>query len=244
MRMLSIVPLLLLAAPLCAQAPADPSGHWEGTIQIPDQGSATASAVANEGMKIAIDLARNDKGVLAGTFSQPAHGVKGLPLSTVTADGRSIGFVVKGGEAPSTFTGTLSAEGTSIAGEVAWSGYTIPFALKRTGDARIAAVPKSARIGKELEGIWNGTLDLGPRQMRVVLTLMNQPDGSASGTIVSPDGSGVEIPVGIAQKDASVTIDVATVGASYAGVLNAGATELIGTWTQQSSSQPLTLRRR
>ena len=233
MRMLSIVPLLFLATPLFAQAPADPAGHWEGTIQVPDQP-----------MAIEIDLARNAKGVLAGTFGQPAQGVKGLPLPTVSAEGRTIRFVVKGGEAPSTFTGTLSEDGRSIAGDVAWSGYIIPFSIARTGDARIAAAPKSTPITKALEGTWNGALDLGARQMRIVLTMANQPDGTASGTIVSPDGSGVEIPVGITQKDSSVTIDVAMVGASFTGVLNAAGTELAGTWKQQSSELPLRLRKR
>jgi hypothetical protein len=238
MRMLSIVTvlfhgtLLFLGTTLSAQTPADPSGHWEGTIQVPDQA-----------MTIEVDLARNTKGVLAGTFGQPAQGVKGLPLSSVSANGRTIRFVVKGGEAPSTFTGTLSADGTSIAGDVAWSGYTIPFSIARTGDARIATVPKSAPISKALEGTWNGALDLGTRQLRIVLTLANQADGTASGTIVSPDGSGVEIPVGITQKDSSVTIDVATVSASFEGVLNATASELAGTWKQQSSARPLTFRR-
>jgi hypothetical protein len=45
------------------------------------------------------------------------------------------------------------------------------------------------------------------------------------------------------QKAASVTIDVASVGASFVGVLNAAGTELAGTWTQGPLSLPLTLRR-
>jgi hypothetical protein len=36
----------------------------------------------------------------------------------------------------------------------------MPFSLTRTGDPRIEAPATSAPIGKELEGIWNGTLDV------------------------------------------------------------------------------------
>jgi hypothetical protein len=78
--------------------------------------------------------------------------------------------------------------------------------------------------------------------MRLVLNMSNQPDGTARGTIVSPDGSGVEVAIAITQKASNVTIDVVSVGASFAGVLNAAGTELAGTWTQGTSSLPLTFR--
>jgi hypothetical protein len=225
--------LLLLPAPsLGHQTAAAPSGHWEGTIQAPETE-----------VKIEIDLAANDKGNLAGTYGEPAQGVKGFPLSSVALEGRSLRFVVKGGDAPATFDGLLSADGRSISGTLVQRDYSLPFTMMRTGDARIAPAPKNAAIGKELEGTWNGTLELGTKPMRLVLSVANQPDGTAVGTIVSPDGSGVEIPIAIAQKASSVTIDVTSVGAAYVGVLNTGATELAGTWRQRSSTMPLTFRR-
>jgi hypothetical protein len=225
--------LLVPASLLRAQTAVDPSGHWEGTIKMQP----------NMEVKIEIDLAKNGTGALAGTFAQPAQGVKGLPLSTVAAESRSVRFVVKGGPEAATFQGILSTDGQSISGEAAQGGYSIPFTLTRTGDARIAPAPKSAPIGKELEGTWNGTLDLGERQMRLVLKMSNQPDGTATGTIVSVDGSGVEVPIAMMEKGSNLTIDVTSVGASYVGILNAAGTELTGTWTQQSSTLPLTFQR-
>jgi hypothetical protein len=152
-------------------------------------------------------------------------------------------FLLKAGEQPSTFEGELSMGGKSISGAVAQGGYSVPFTMTRTGEATIAPAPKSAAIGKELEGTWNGTLELGTRQMRLVVKMANESDSTALGTIVSPDGSGVEIPIAITQKAANVTIDVPSVGASFVGILNVGGTELVGTWTQQSSTLPLTFRR-
>ena len=232
-RMLLFVALLLLTAPsVLAQTAVDPSGHWEGTVQAP-----------NREVKIEIDLAKNNKGDFAGTFGQPAQGVKGLPLSTVALEGRSVRFVVKADAEPSTFEGVLSADGKSMSGDLAQAGNSFPFSLTRTGDARIAPTPKSPPIGKELEGIWNGTLEAGGRQLRLVLKMANQPDGTATGTIVSPDGSGVEIPIAMTQKASSLTIDVPSVGASYVSILNAAGAELAGTWTQGPSEMPLTFRR-
>ena len=232
-HLLTLAALLLLPAPsLLAQPAVDPSGHWEGTIQ----------AQPNMAMKVEIDLARNGKGELAGTFGQPARGVKGLPLSTVAVETGAVRFVLKGGPDAATFGGTLSADGKSIFGDVSQAGYTVPFTLTRTGDARIAPVPKSAAIGKELEGTWNGTLDVNGQPMRLIVKMANQPDGTATGTIVSPDGSGVEVPIAMTQKGSNLMIDVTSIGASYSGVLNATGTELAGTWRQQSSALPLTLR--
>jgi hypothetical protein len=233
-RVLLIAALLVMpASSLRAQTAADASGHWEGTIQ----------AQPNMAVKVEIDLARNGKGEFAGTFGQPAQGVKGLPLSAVAVENGAVRFVVKGGPNAATFGGTLSADGKSIAGDVSQAGYSVPFTLTRTGDARIAPVPKSAAIGIELEGTWHGTLDVNGMPMRLIVKMVNQADGTASGTIVSPDGSGVEIPIALTQNASNLTIDVTSIGASYVGVLNATGTELAGSWTQQSSTLPLTLRR-
>ena len=149
-RTLLLGVLLLTPGSLAqAQGAADPSGHWEGTLKVPQME-----------LKVEIDLARDSQGVFAGTFGQPAQGVKGLPLSSVTVEASAVRFVVKGGPEPATFDGALSADGTSISGTVTQGGFTIPMNLSRTGDARIVPAPKSAPIAKELEGTWNGTLDV------------------------------------------------------------------------------------
>jgi hypothetical protein len=223
--------LLLPASPLRAQSTVDPTGHWEGTVQIQD------AMVAIE-----IDLTKNATGELAGTFGQPAQQVKGLPLSSVVVDGRGVTILFKGGQQPTTFQAIVSDDGKSMKGDAAQGGYSIPFTLTRTGDARIAALPKNGPITKALEGTWNGALDINGAQMRLIVKMANQPDGTAAGTAVSPDGSGVEIPIGITQKGANVTLDVISVGASFVGVLNDSGTEMTGTWTQASNTLPLTLR--
>jgi hypothetical protein len=231
-RSLIVASLLLAPASVLRAQAADPSGHWEGTLKVP-----------NMELKVEIDLTKKSNGEMAGTFSQPEQGVKGLPLATVAAEGQSVKFVVKAGPEPATFEATLSDDGKSMTGRVSQAGEGIPFTLTRTGEARIAAAPKSAAIGKELEGTWNGALDVNGMTMRLIVKMANQADGTSAGTIVSPDGSGVEIPIGITQNARNVSLDVPSVGASFAGTLNAAGTEIVGTWTQQQASLPLTLKR-
>jgi hypothetical protein len=223
--------LFCLSSPV-AYAQAAPFGHWVGIVRAPGMD-----------LKVEIDLTRNEAGAAVGIFSQPDQGVKGLPISTIAIDGQTLRFVVKGGAEASTFEGAVSSDGTSMAGEVSLGGMSAPFTLTRTGDARVAPAPKTGRIDKTLEGVWKGTMATAGGELKVVLTVAANAEGIAAGTIVSPNGSGVEIPIGVTQHTSNVTVDVPTVGGSFAAVLNAAGTELTGTWTQGSLSLPLTLRR-
>lgn len=220
-----------------AQAPVDPTGHWTGAIHVPPFNGASSREVAVE-----IDLTTNAAGVLGGTFTQADQGVKGLPLSNVSRDGRTVSFEIKA-NGGGVFRGTQS-DATSISGEFVTTqgGFNIPFDLKRTGDARIAPAPKNAPIGKELEGTWNGSIEVGGKPERLVLKMSNLPDGTSTGTIQDVDGSNVEIPIAMTQKASNLTIDLAVVSASYTAVLNAD-NELVGTWTQGPLSLPLTFKR-
>ena|SRR5437899_8094207 len=118
-----------------------------------------------------------------------------------------------------------------------------PLDLERTGDARIYALPPSARIGKELEGVWKGTLEV-EGGMRVTLSLANQADGTSSGTLVSLDENNLTVPVVIAQDGTKLTLTLPTVGSSYVGTVNASGTEVGGTYTtSRGIALPLTLKR-
>jgi hypothetical protein len=107
----------------------------------------------------------------------------------------------------------------------------------------MVAAPKSAPIEKRLEGTWSGALDTQRGQVRLVVKMRNQSDGTATGTIAAPDESGVEVPIAINASVSSLTIEIPAVGGSFVGVLNADKTELVGTWTERQATLPLTLRR-
>ncbi len=231
----SLVVSLLVAGPALAQTAVDPIGHWVGSIEAPDRS-----------VSIAIDIARNGKDALAGAFSEPTQNINGLPLASVTVAGRSIELVLKpGGSGGGIFRGTLSADGQSIAGDFTTveGGFVIPFTMTRTGDAQIAPPPRSPAVTAALEGRWDGALAVGERRMRVVLQMTNHPDGTATGSIASLDGGGIEIPVAMSQKGASLIVEIPSVGTSWTGALNDAGTELIGVWQQGSTSLPLTLKR-
>jgi hypothetical protein len=217
---------------LLAQAPADPSGHWEGIVQLPEMN-----------MEIAIDLTHNSDGALAGTYGEPTERLKGFPLSSVTVVGHKVRFVLKAGDQPATFDGTLEADGSTLSGIAAQGDYSAPFTLTRTGEPRIAATPKSAAVGKLFEGSWNAVVSADTRKQRVILTITNQPDGTASGDVFSPDGSGIHVPIALEQDGRTLTVRVPQTGASFVGELNSEGTTLTGTWWQQGLSLAVTFAR-
>ena len=219
------------AASLLGQPAVDPSGHWAGTVQIPDRE-----------IPIVIDLAKNAKGELIGTISNPQENLKGLPLRKISVEGKSIRFE---GRADQPFAGEISEDGKEILGGYTLEGYSIPFSLKREGPAQIEPPARIARIGKELEGSWDGTLGAGGRVIHVILALANGADGITSGRLVDLTDGGVEIPVtAMTQTDAKVAIDFKSLGASYNATVNPEKTEIAGTYRQGEFTAPLTFRRK
>ena len=232
LRIPLLLALLTSFAPLVsAQPAAEPSGHWEGTLQLP-----------NGELAIEIDLIKNEKSEWSGTISIPAQSVRGLPLAAIAVKGNSVTFAIKGPPGDPRFEGTLTADAKSISGNLLQGGGSIPFSIKRTGDAKIEVAAKSTPIPKELEGQWEGSLDANGTILRLTLNMRNQPDGTATGSIVSVDQNGAEFPITtITAKESNLKLDVRMVGGSYDGDLKDGA--LAGQWTQGGRTMPLTFKR-
>lgn len=227
-RRASLVAALMLASASAARAQAvDPSGHWEGAIEVPGRELA-----------FQIDLVRVGSGELAGAIS--VADVSGIPLGNVAVQGRSISFY---GRSDQPFSGTLSEDGKAMSGNAVLSGYSLPFAMRRTGEARLDPPVVGEAVGKDLEGTWSGTLQVNGSSQRALLTVMNQPGGKSIGRIVSVDEGGLVLPVVVAQNGSRVNIEQKGVAASYTGTLNADGTELTGTFTQHGISMPLRFTR-
>ncbi len=229
--LLTLGVLVLTASGLRAQSVADPSGHWTGSIQIPGRT-----------IEFQADFGQNNSGQLVGTITVQSDDSDGFPfpLNRIAVDGKSMTFSAR---SDSPFHGVLSDDGTMMSGTTTLSGYELPFGMRRTGEAQLVPAPTSAVVSKELEGDWNATLEIAGKQFRFVLTIANQPDGTAIAHIVDLDEGGLVVPVVVTQKASHVSYESRGVRSSYAGELNAAGTELTGTWTQRDLSGPLNFRR-
>jgi hypothetical protein len=229
-RTLIIAALLLAGSPPArAQQSADPSGHWQGAVQTPSLQ-----------MPFELDLAKDASGRFSGTLSVAAQQIKGLPLKSVELDGTAVHFQARSDQP---FTGVLSDDRRSITGEFLISGASLPFTLTRTGAAQIEAPRKSAAVSKQLEGSWTATLVVQGMPQELVMTLVNDPDGSASGRIVNENEGGLELPISIVQQGSAVTIETLPLASTFTATLNENGTELDGTIAQGSATAHITFRR-
>lgn len=212
-----------------AQSSAPASGHWEGTIQVPGQSLA-----------VVVDLAEQN-GSWAGTIAIPAQGIKGFALSPLTVDGTSVTFGMKGIPGDPVFKGTVSGDPRSLSGQFSQGTASIPFVLTWKGEPKIEATPTSTAITKDLEGSWEGALNVQGRTLRLVIDLRNE-GGVGAGTVTSLDQGGTKIPIAqVSQKDTAIILLVNAIGASYEGTLANGA--MNGTWSQGGATLPLVLKR-
>jgi hypothetical protein len=234
-RLLSVCAAALIAvmssSAVAAQQSAPPGGHWTGAVQTPGQP-----------LEVEIDLKQEAPPAWKGAISIPAQNLKWLPLQAIDVKDKAVSFTISQAPGTPTFKGTLSADGTTIEGEFTQGGGSFPFKLTRAGEAVFAPPPpKSTAIGKELEGSWSGTLDVGGNTLRLTLKLANGADG-ATGSIVSVDQGNAEITVAsIVQTGAHLELQLPTISGAWAGDLKDG--KLVGTWSQGAGSLPLEFTR-
>ena len=101
------------------------------------------------------------------------------------------------------------------------------------------ALTPLGRAQSQIVGDWQGTLNAGGAELRLVLHVTAAKDGSLSSTLDSVDQGAPGIPVASTTlKDSKLSLVVDAVKGSYEGTVNKDATEIDGTWTQ---GQPLEL---
>jgi hypothetical protein len=211
-------------------AQTDFSGHWEGTIDVP-----------NGPTRLALDLAKNAKGAWVASLGVPEQKITGLRVSDISVVGSEVRFSVTDLPGSPAFELTL-ADG-KLKGALLVQALSLALEMQRTGDAKVDIAPPSPAVSKELEGDWEGTISVPDGQSRpVIIHFKNQPDHTVEGTIESPSQGVQGVPLRrVAQKGAVVEFEVLAVGGRYTGTLNKEGTEIAGEWTQRQAPAPLML---
>jgi hypothetical protein len=219
---------LWIAGALSGWAQDGPRGHWTGSVEVP-----------NMTLAMEVDLDKVPNGWI-GSISIPAQNASGIPLDAITFTNGKCTFLIKGVPGDPTFTGTLSADGKTMTGDLTQGPGTFPFKFSRTGDPKVEQAKASPAVAKDFLGTWEGTLE-GPG-LRLVLKMSN--DGGGAKAVLTSVDQGTEIPVSaIDQKDSKLTLLVKMVGAQYEAEINKEGSELNGTWTQGGNSFPLKLKK-
>ena len=228
MKAFAVALFLFGASTAGAQISSDPTGHWKGTIAIP-----------NQPVDFEVDVARDTTGRLVGTALAAPENAP-IPLLEISVSGATVTFFARNDQP---FKGEVSSDGKAISGTATLSGYALPFELRRTGDAKVGPPPTSRAVDKDLEGRWTGALAGPTRELHFVIHIENRPDGTAVARQSSLDEGGLTLYLLVAQDGRKVKIEAPAVAASFEGELNAAATDISGTWKQRGLSLPITMTR-
>lgn len=93
----------------------------------------------------------------------------------------------------------------------------------------------SVSIAQDIAGDWNGSLKAGEVELRLVLHITKAADGSLKATLDSIDQGAPGIPVNaVTLKDSKLDLTIDAVHGTYTGKVNADASVIDGTWTQNA----------
>lgn len=222
--------LIVCSAASAAQTAVSPAGRWEGSIAIP-----------TGDLKVIVDLDRDAKGTWIGDIDMPEQAVKDLPLRNVSVSGESVSFGLSAGPGDPTFKGKLSEDGATISGDFFQAGGSVPFSLKRTGEAKVYLPDKIPAIPEKFTGKWEGKLETPVGSYILVFNLSNK-DGSAIGTVDSPDQGAMGIPMSmISPGENTIKIALKLISTEYNGKLSEDGKTLTGEWSQGPGNYALVL---
>jgi hypothetical protein len=228
MKSLCSVAPLLLASLLCAQA--GPAGHWEGEI----------TGDGPQRTRVSLDLAKNAKSEWIASMGLPSDNKTGLVVKDLAVNGNSVKFVAL--ELMSArFELKLGPDG-KMKGAISGPS-SQPVEFKRTGEAKVELIPASPAVSKELEGDWEGSLQMPNGGFRMVFHFKNQPDKTVLTTFDTPNATNLPLN-DVKQTGPKVEFGMRIAHGAFQGTLNKEGTELAGQFTHEENSVPLTLRKK
>jgi hypothetical protein len=213
-------------------AQTGPAGHWEGSFKVNDRE-----------IGLGLDLTKNAKSEWIASMSVPAENVTGLVVMDVVVNGNSVKFV--GVELMmSRFDLALEPDGR-MRGNLSNPQTTAAIEFKRMGDAKVELIPASPAVSKDLEGDWEGSIEMPGRTFRILFHFRNQADGTVAATIDTPDSGAQGLPLNnVKQTGRKVEVGIRIAHATFQGTVNPEGTELAGQFAHEQNGVPLTLRKR
>lgn len=109
--------------------------------------------------------------------------------------------------------------------------------------AALVFSPACAAQAQQVVGDWQGTLKAGAAELRIVLHIAKDDDGTLKATMDSLDQGANGIPItSISFKDSKLIFRVDSVHGSYEGKVNPDGAAIVGTWSQ-AQALPLEFKR-
>jgi hypothetical protein len=226
--------VLLLSS--CSKRNPPIAGYWTGQLTVKE---AT--------LRLGLDLSQTAANGYSATFDSLDQGARGIPVPQVTyADGNlHLGLPAIG----ATFDGKVAGGGKQIDGTWKQLGFSAPLVWRpgpkppvvSAAEANQAYTP---RPGSDVQGIWKGTLVIGPVRLRLLFKLAESADGKFSGVLDSLDQGAHNISLtSVSYTRPTLDIEIKQIGGTFDGKVDVDAKQIVGEWEQLGRTTPLTLTR-
>jgi len=226
-RLLVVAASALAISPFCS-AQANLAGDWQGTLDV----NGTTYHVAWH-------VQVGSGGVLTSTLDNIDENVYGIKVKSTTVKGSDISMSVDdqveaNGQTINirgSFAGTIAASGNEVNGtwtqeEPEQPPIQVHFVHGQPAVPGASATPSIA-------GDWEGTLNAGGAQLRLLLHFKAGNDGTLSATLDSPDQGVNGTPFDtVTLKDSKLHLVLEAAHGTYDGTVNKDFSEIAGTWTQ------------
>jgi hypothetical protein len=221
MRCKLLVLGILMSLMTCGFASAqEAEGDWIGILKTPARN-----------LRVAFHIHKDAQGKLMATMDSLDQSALGVPVASVTANGGSLVLVMP--DLGARYEGKWDPGADQWKGVLNQRGATVPLDLSPAKPASVADA--------QLNGDWEGTLDVGGRNLTIIFHIRGAEDGTV-GSLDVVEQSAKGIPVSVRRIGDRLMFDVMAIGAMFDGTLTADT--IRGRWTQSGGSLMLTLQRR
>ncbi len=202
------------------------TGDWLGTL-----------SVNGVELRLVLHISKAADGSLKATVDSMDQGANGIPVGPITLADSKLNFTVpavSGG-----YEGKVNAGGTAIAGT--WTqGQPLPLEFRRGVAAKVEHKPGKP---SDIDGAWQGGIDVGQNSLRMIFHIVNTEDGLMA-TLDVPDQGAKAVPVTTVTRDGSaLKLEMKGLGGGFEGKVSPDLSTIDGTWTQVGNSLPLVLKR-
>jgi len=210
--------VVLAAATLMAGSAQNIAGDWQGTLKPAPGGQ----------LHLLLHISKAADGSLKATFDSLDQDAPAIPISSISLKDSKLTFASD--EIHGSYEGKVNADASAIEGT--WTqGKPMQLNLVR------AAKPS------DIDGAWEGTLDVG-QKLRLVLHLTTTQSGLEA-DLDSPDQGAAGIAATSVKRDAaSLTVEIAMIGAKFQGTVSKDGATIEGTFSQGGGAFPLTVARK
>jgi len=234
------VTLLSSALGFGAATTNDVVGNWKGTLDV-----------GTVKLRLVFKISKDATGSLTAKMDSLDQGARDMPVDAVTFKEGTLRMELK--SISGVYEGTLDKAGNKATGQWTQVGRPFPLALERSQGMAVASEAEtlspadlavSKQAAQKLTGSWNGTLNTGAANLRLLVKISKAASGAATGTMDSLDQGAKDIPLSrISYTENKVRFEVAGVGGVYEGTLANDGTAIAGQWQQGGQSMTLDFKK-